>query len=721
MHMGTQRLGKRIGLMVTMLAATSLLVVFLDRMDRGAEPTAKPVAQSAITRQAGGTDEIQAASNVSPISLQVQAVAGLGDTGFLALDGRVQAYEVSDSEAVTYRDRTARLWSSISSLETRGDTLFVAGRLSESPAVTTGSGDDALVMLDVSDPSDIQWAGSVSSPGRIADLEIAGDVMLAANEDTGAEVYDLASAAGLSPVAALSVPNGGARRVLLGGDLAYVLADDSMLMTPTPSGSSGGGSTSTVGPRVMLWDVSAIDSPILLSSIGLESVDAAMHAVGDYLYIALRNSLKTYNIHSPTAPVLLSTVALYGHRPTDVLHDGGKLFISMELDAGEATNSMIRVFDLATPTNPDEIAEHYVEDTRDVLSAIGMEWAGGRLLVATTEGLEVARWVESNELIVVSPPRLSRGWLSSVVVVQDTAFVADEFQGLRVFDIQDPADPMQIGRETTAGIVDVVKQGDYVFATSDYELFVYDVHKAVSPRLVTRLATVETDGYGMNLGLAVYEDWLFISGHERGIAVYDISAPDSPIAMESLDISDHETHALMVDDHYLFAGNTSHLVTYDLAGPTGPELLGEFEHGGGIVSIVAMGDYVVTSDLAYGFQVFDVSDPSNVTLMVKRLMGSGQTAGGVEAISTFPNAMAVLGGFVLSATYGTHDPVRVVDMTNPGNPTETGSYTFAGGGRDIALAGTGTEAVVSFGDVMGILDISNPNSPTLIGALNVEG
>ena len=718
--MNSQKSIRGVTLFVAVLTATILFVGYLMTIDGTPESSLVPDSSAMTTGQGVYLSELQASDNVNPVSIPIDDVDGQGNTAYVAMGGRIQVYEVSDNEPVVCLDRTARYWSSIASIELKDDKLYVAGWLSAGPGVQTGPGQEAISVLDVSDPSDIQWSGSINISGRVTDLHIDGNIMLAANEETGAVLYDVASAAILAPIATLPVAAGGARRGMLADDIAYVIVDDSLVTTPSPPGSSGGGSSAVVGPRVMLWDVSSLTAPVLLSSILIDSSEAAIDVVDNDLYIAMRDTMRVYGVQNLTSPVLAHTVPLHGQMPSDVIHNDERLYVSVILDAGELTDTMIWTFDLSAPGGPEEIGSHYVDDAKDSMSAVAMEWVANRLLVATTDGLEVARWLEPDGLVVVSAPRLSRGWLSAVVADQDNAFIADEFQGLRILDIQDPSEPTQISRvATVAGMIDLVKQGDYVYAMSDYELFVFDVQSVNSPTLVAREITLEQDGYGMNLGIEVYEDMLFISGLETGISVYDISVPSAPEQLESLEIADYATYALLVDGHYLYAGNTSHFVVYNLDGVLGPEMIDEVEHEGGIVSMAKIGHHVVTSDIACDYQVFDVSDPADVEFVTSRVMGTGQTIDTAEAIANFPNTMTSFGGYVLSATYGTDRPLRITDLANPSNPVETGGYVFKGVGRDVHVIGS--QAIVSFGEVLHIIDIANPKSPTLLGMMHVEG
>ncbi|GAH63330.1 unnamed protein product, partial [marine sediment metagenome] len=151
------------------------------------------------------------------------------------------------------------------------------------------------------------------------------------------------------------------------------------------------------------------------------------------------------------------------------------------------------------------------------------------------------------------------------------------------------------------------------------------------------------------------------------------------------------------------------LVALNLSSPTAPSLLGVLLGGSapnylayprGIVVDYPYA-YVVDGAFADGFNIYDISDPSNMVWVGGIHPGDAQDPGWdfQELYKIIKSGNTV---YITSHSYG----LFVVDVTDVTAPIWTGSYTNHGG-YHMALSGT-TLYVSASGDGFAILDVSNP-------------
>lgn len=155
-----------------------------------------------------------------------------------------------------------------------------------------------------------------------------------------------------------------------------------------------------------------------------------------------------------------------------------------------------------------------------------------RITALADAGDEIAVGLGREGLAVLDSTSLSRmsslplpGYAESVVVADALAFVADGPGGLRIVDIGNPAQPVEVGHELALHrVMDVAVAGELAFvAAADEGLFVLDVADPTQPRELSRLYT---GGYAFALEhtagrLVVADGW-------TGVALVDVDDPAAP-------------------------------------------------------------------------------------------------------------------------------------------------------------------------------------------------
>ena len=151
--------------------------------------------------------------------------------------------------------------------------------------------------------------------------------------------------------------------------------------------------------------------------------------------------------------------------------------------------------------------------------------------------------------------------VDAVAIQGDYAYVGSGISGLRVLDISDPVNPVQVGKcETAHQITGIVVQDDYAYAISfNYRgFFVLDVSDPTDPYEVTFL---RTEGFAR--GIEVCDDYLYIADGTSyqgphpmfsGVTqVFDIWDPTDPVLVSTVVVSQGSMVSIAIEEEYAFA------------------------------------------------------------------------------------------------------------------------------------------------------------------------
>jgi hypothetical protein len=123
--------------------------------------------------------------------------------------------------------------------------------------------------------------------------------------------------------------------------------------------------------------------------------------------------------------------------------------------------------------------------------------------------------------------------------------------------------------------------------------------------------------------------------------------------------------------------------------------------------VTVSGDYAYVADGAYGFDVIDISDPSNPS-----------PAGNYDTLSYIARNVAVSGDYA----YVAYNDIGllVIDISDPTNPSLAGSYDTPDLAYNVAISGD-YAYVADNESGLQVIDISNPTSPSLAGTYDTPG
>ncbi len=448
---------------------------------------------------------------------------------------------------------------------------------------------------------------------------------------------------------------------------------------------------------------------------------------GGFAFAAEGFGLTVLDLAVPSQPTPVAATGPFYSAITGLALSGGLAYAT----EGAGT---LHVFDISDPIHPLELATF---DTTFALTDIALE--GGYAFVTTNgDGLRVLSVSDLNAIAEVGHYN-TPGTDLSVAVAGGIAYVADRGSGLRILNVSDPAHPISLTAVDTPGdAVDVQVQGQTLFLADGTALRLYDVTNPAAPITQgvwsggawkitlaggraflgagpTAFSIVDVSDVSapvlvasrsdQHIGnhLAVAGNYLYAPHQSPNIKVYDIGDPAMPVAVGGY--TTPGTCQLGVDDTTLYLA-TGPLTIADFADPQHPTVVGQSSpHGlgqGNRVRVVGSRAYVASDQL----HIFDVSDPAD-----PHRVGLFDPIGFVWDVD-LKNNLAYL---------GTASGLVIVDVANPTNPIEEGSYTEALDARRVWVAALNGSlyafvASRSSGGLF-ILNVDVPSEPTLVAQI----
>jgi hypothetical protein len=320
--------------------------------------------------------------------------------------------------------------------------------------------------------------------------------------------------------------------------------------------------------------------------------------------------------------------------------------------------------------------------------------------------------------------------VKDVVVVKDHAYVAGG-DGLWAVDVSDPAHPIEMGHCDAPGEGLAVAAGNPQGHTTAYV-----VESRGYPDTVGRLHVVDVSdpsnptkaGFHDLLGAAsdveVVGSYVLIIG-PPGLWVVDVSDPANPTGVVFRDTWPGTNVALAGD--YAYIVNRYDMLVLDISDPAHPTEVGSYDIPGYGYGVAIIGDHAYVAAGYKGLWVVDVSDPANPTEV-----GSYETPGYDQGWSLAgyiykPDearsvAAATVGpqGRTYAYVAAEYAGLRVVDVSDPANPTEVGYHDTLGATSDVVVAtgdpqGPTRAYVADRYDGLWVVDVSDPANPTEMG------
>jgi len=337
-------------------------------------------------------------------------------------------------------------------------------------------------------------------------------------------------------------------------------------------------------------------------------------------------------------------------------------------------------------------------------------------------------------------------------MVDSLAFLSSGYSGLRIMDLSDPVNPVELGRSPWSPWDYLINIGVYVkdslvYLTYGNEGRVLDVSDPTHPTEIHHWYLEYTP-------IIIYVNGDLAVGVNQEIRtpyLMDISNWNNVhIISDFPGLYGSSQPVGMVDDYLCLAGNGVEL--YDISDPWNPVLVASVDdtvYFGGSAKL--LGDYVYLATTHDGVHIYDVSDPLNP--MGVAACDSGYCCGITVELShlfvskgnwsidnwditnpTFPVFsgaywipldpgwfIASSGNLLCTALYHSEDQsVAVLDISNPASPMEVSRFGKRGNLRRIVISGiTGYLSDVRI--AFHVIDLTDPRSISEIGSSSGTG
>jgi len=324
-----------------------------------------------------------------------------------------------------------------------------------------------------------------------------------------------------------------------------------------------------------------------------------------------------------------------------------------------------------------------------------------------------ANWLDGLRIIDVSDPAnpmevgqyMPWGNCLDVVLEDQYAYVIESGTTIDVLDLSDPSDPVLVAymHSSASNFTAISISGDYAVATHDtYGIFVFDVSDPTDP--------VQVGHYDENVGVPtsvdIKNDFAYIADGVGGLMVLYVGIPENPVFIDYY--FDYSASDVSIDgDLACVVGEGVHVL--DVSNPGLPVEIGliedvDWSHDSDIKVRGSMA-FLTTGDPG-GVYVIDLSDPSAPEVV------EFHPTGGVK------DDVWAHGDFLYSTNRA--DWISVLDISDPQNPSDAGRIQSDNTVKSIALEG---DFLYAIGDSqLSIFDVADPGNPvprSSIGGLHL--
>jgi hypothetical protein len=552
------------------------------------------------------------------------------------------------------------IWGPFHDVEAAGDYCFCA----------TGYG---LAVFDVSLPADLQLVSLYGVPGTTEGVYVSGSRIYLASGTAGIQILDISDPTTPTFLGEYDTP-GYAYEAVCDGAYLYV-AD----------GSNG----------LRILNISDPAQPRPVSSVNLGGWARDLQKDGDYLYIAAEASgLKIVNVADPSQPQVIGQYNTSG-LALGVRKEGNLVYLC------DGPGGVL-ILNVADPTQPSLLGQWTT-----IGAAHKLKISGAYAFVANdAPGLAVLN-VNNPQLPYLVGQYNSPGLAWSLDISGTTLFLADHQHGLLSVLISNPQAPSVMDSFTFPGeALSVWVSGIYAYVARGYgqSVTILDVHDPVEPIPVTSYSPPHPSDV---VDIMIQENVSYTCHLQEGVYFFDVSDPQHPVYTgrgntvgESVDLvprlpiiyvaDSWEGLVFMIPSPFLawqvpttdwakgitLVRDTAYVCEWsagvalvNVAVPTQPELLVEYDTPGLARRCVVQGNYIYVADDAAGLTILSLTGG---------VVGNYNTAGlthDVEISGSRAYLADDVGGLI------------VLDIANPASPQVLGTYRTPGPAQDVYLHG----------------------------------
>lgn len=389
--------------------------------------------------------------------------------------------------------------------------VALSGQLGLVATATPSGGEPFLRMLDLTAPTHPAELGSLDMQGTVTGLTAAGQhafvLVSAGRAGAHLRVIDLIDPS--APVEIGRAQSGlAACCVEVSGPFAYV-----------------------AGPGLQVFDISSPSRPARVGSFRVGQA-SGLRVIRTLTYVTHARGLEVINVGDPAVPVLAGSYRTLGY--AEYLTVAGQYAYV----AGEGPG--LRILDVSDPAQPVQVGSYATAQAvigvaaTDMYAYVNMRavWDGKSFVGQGMYVLDISDPVRPRQVGYLDPqPGLYKEKdIYGLAAAGNYVYIAGHHPGLRVVDVTDPATPVEVGAMDAPGLVyNVAVTGHYALLAEEQLIYrgeplapgglrVADISDPTNP---VDVGYYEAPGH--RAAVAVSGDYAFLAG--RNLRVLDISDP----------------------------------------------------------------------------------------------------------------------------------------------------------------------------------------------------
>ena len=396
-----------------------------------------------------------------------------------------------------------------------------------------------------------------------------------------------------------------------------------------------------------LYDLSNPEQPVEVSVIFPNGSFHHGTVSGNFAYLLGFSSLGIVDFSNPLQPVHVATC-----------NDSGEC-LNVTITGNHAViakASGISIWNVTDPTNP------FIEGSL-VTSAPGASvFSSGEFVYLRTgyPSLTSAKVIDiSNPTAPVEVGTFGEIADLAYMTVQGTlGYVVDYMAGLRVFDLADAANPIELGCTGQVGydyFQDVAVNGNFAYvAAGNTGIITIDVSEPTLPQVLSSWHPEYTSYWRR---IVVGGGYAYGMDEHGRLHTFSLADPAAPVLTDTLRVAYWGHCGLSVANGYLYVVYGDEFYALSLANPAAPEIVGTV--GGEFGCEIAIsGQHAYVCGWDTGPRIVDIANPAQPMLV-------GELEVGARAVAVSGHTLITKGSSGLIAW----------DITNPVNPEEVGYYT----------------------------------------------
>ncbi len=294
----------------------------------------------------------------------------------------------------------------------------------------------------------------------------------------------------------------------------------------------------------------------------------------------------------------------------------------------------------------------------------------------------------------------------AITVVDSFAFITpDPFtrdSGISIINIADPAAPYKVGEWKKHTVNYLAVAGGYAYCITDTGLWIVDISNPGQP-VEVGFSQIECQVIHLSNATAYV-------GTTTGIAILDVHNPAKPVIISCLE-GGYPTDLKLLSDSLLCVTNqvfstNSGFCFVNVKDLRHPFLFYRYRVPGWAAWVEIAGDYAYVCEWDYGLRVLDISDPGEPTEVSQFITEHGSHH--IVVSDTI--------GYLCDFGKG----LRILNLANPTAPVEIGFCSTPGAANACAISGS--YAYVADGLYgLRVIDVRNPYTPYEVGNIDTPG